>query len=158
VQHPSAKVPPGLLIKDRGIMWQRFVEEARGMGWHLLGGLSKCSNEVRETLDTTDVPKTPTSFVKRSTTGGIHAVKVRAWSWGALREAMIYTNADKAVANRVERNEALSRIGEALTTLATKGAEWSEEKLHAAISEVVGDWKEFVQVRVKRGGAPPRVA
>jgi len=158
VQLQSAKVPPGLLIVDRGIMGKRFVEEARGMGWHLLGGLSKASKEVRAILDTTEVPETPTSFVKRSKTGGIHAVKVRARLWDAPREVVIYTNADKAVADRVERNEALSRIGEALTTLAAKGAEWSEAKLHAAISEVVGDWKEFVQVRVKRGGATPRVA
>ncbi len=128
------------------------------MGWHLLGGLSKASKEVRAILDTTEVPETPTSFVKRSKTGGIHAVKVRARLWDAPREVVIYTNADKAVADRVERNEALSRIGEALTTLAAKGAEWSEAKLHAAITEVVGDWKEFVQVRVKRGGATPRVA
>ncbi|MGB6442920.1 MAG: IS1634 family transposase [Thermoplasmata archaeon] len=158
VQLQSAKVPPGLLIVDRGIMGKRFVEEARGMGWHLLGGLSKASKEVRAILDTTEVPETPTSFVKRSKTGGIHAVKVRARLWDAPREVVIYTNADKAVADRVERNEALSRIGEALTTLAAKGAEWSEAKLHAAITEVVGDWKEFVQVRVKRGGATPRVA
>jgi hypothetical protein len=158
VQLQSAKLPPGLLIVDRGIMGKRFVEEARGMGWHLLGGLSKASNEVRAILDATEVPETPTSFVKRSKTGGIHAVKVRARLWDAEREVVIYTNADKAVADRVERNEALSRIGEALTTLSTKGADWSEAKLHAAISEVVGDWKEFVQVRVKRGGATPRVA
>ena len=158
VQLQSAKVPPGLLIVDRGIMGKRFVEEARGLGWHLLGGLSKASKEVRAILDTTEVPETPTSFVKRSKTGGIHAVKVRTRLWDAPREVVIYTNADKAVVDRVERNEALSRIGEALTTLATKGAEWSEAKLHAAISEVVGDWKEFVSVRVKRGGATPRVA
>ena len=158
VQLQSAKVPPGLLIVDRGIMGKRFVEEARGMGWHLLGGVSKASKEVRAILDATEVPETPTNFVKRSKTGGIHAVKVRTRLWDAPREVVIYTNADKAVADRVERNEALSRIGEALTTLATKGAEWSEAKLHAAISEVVGDWKEFVSVRVKRGGATPRVA
>jgi len=158
VQLQSAKVPPGLLIVDRGIMGKRFVEEARGMGWHLLGGLSKASKEVRAILDTTEVPETPTSFVKRSKTGGIHAVKVRTRLWDAPREVVIYSNADKAVADRVERNEALSRIGEALTTLSTKGAAWSEAKLHAAITEVVGDWKEFVQVRVKRGGATPRVA
>ena len=158
VQLQSAKVPSGLLIVDRGIMGRRLVEEARGMGWHLLGGVSKASKEVRAILDATEVPETPTNFVKRSKTGGIHAVKVRTRLWDAPREVVIYTNADKAVADRVERNEALSRIGEALTTLATKGAEWSEAKLHAAISEVVGDWKEFVSVRVKRGGATPRVA
>jgi hypothetical protein len=154
----AAKVPPGLLIVDRGIMGKRLVEEARGIGWHLLGGLSKQPKEVRALLDRTEVPETPTSFVKRSATGGIHAVKVRARLWDAEREVVVYTNADKAVSDRVERNEALSRIGEALTTLATRGAEWSEAKLHAAIREVVGDWGEFLKVRVTRGGTAPRVA
>ncbi len=158
VQLQSAKIAPGLLIVDRGIMGQRFVSEARGMGWHLLGGLSKSSTEVRTILDATEVPETPTSFVKRSKTGGIHAVKVRGRLWGSEREVVVYTNADKAVADRVERNEALSKIGEALTTLSTKGAEWKEAKLHAAIAEVVGDWGEFLHVRVQRGGATPRVA
>lgn len=157
VQLQSAKIEPGLLIVDRGIMGQRFVTEARGMGWHLLGGLAKSSNEVRVLLDATEVPETPQSFVKRSKTGGIHAVKVRAPLWGSEREVVVYTNADKAVADRIERNEALSRIGEALTTLATKGAEWSEAKLHKAIREVVGDWEEFLTVRVQRGGRSPRV-
>ncbi len=157
VQLQSAKVPPGLLILDRGILGKRFVAEARGMGWHLLGGLSKASKEVRTLLDATEVPETPVSFVKRSKAGGVHAVKVRARLWEDEREVVVYTNADKAVADRVERNEALSRIGEALTTLATKGAGWSEAKLHASIQEVAGDWKEFLHVRVKRGGATPRV-
>jgi hypothetical protein len=158
VQLQSAKVPPGLLLVDRGIMGRRLMEEARGMGWHLLGGLSKQPKEVRTILDATAVPETPLSFVRRSRSGGIHAVKVRARLWGSEREVVVYTNADKAVADRVERNEALSRIGEALTTLATKGADWSEAKLHAAIREVVGDWGEFLAVRVKRGRASPRVA
>ncbi|MGI0054154.1 MAG: IS1634 family transposase [Thermoplasmata archaeon] len=158
VQLQSAKVPPGLLIGDRGIMGKRFEEEARGMGWHLLGGLSKQPKEVRALLDGAEVPETPKSFVKRSKTGGIYAVKVRARRWGSEREVVVYTNADKAVADRIERNEALSRIGGALTTLGTKGSEWSEAKLHAAIREVVGDWGEFLTVRVQRGGKSPRVA
>lgn len=52
-------------------------------------------------------------------------MRARARLGDAEREAVIYTNADKAVADRAERNETLSRIGEALTTLSTKGADWS---------------------------------
>lgn len=84
-------------------------------------------------------------------------MKVRAMLWGTEREVVVYTNADKAVSDRVERNEALSRIGEALTTLGKLGAKWSEAKLHDAIREIVGDWGEFLHVRVKRGGVTPRV-
>ena len=140
VQLQAAKVPPGLLIADRGIMGKRLVEEARGVGWYLLGGLSKQPKGVRTLLDRTEVPETPTSFVKRSATGGIQAAKILARLWEAEREVVVYTNADKAVSDRVERNEALARIGEALATLATKEAEWSDAKLHVTIREVVGDW------------------
>jgi hypothetical protein len=86
VQLQAAKIPPRLLTVDRKIMGKRPVEEARGVGWHLLGGLSKQPKEVRTLLDRTEVPETPTSFVKRSATGGIHAVKVRARLWEAERE------------------------------------------------------------------------
>ena len=51
---------------DRGIVGKRLVEEARGMGWHLLGGLSQASKEVRSLLDRTEVPETPVSFAKQS--------------------------------------------------------------------------------------------
>ncbi len=46
---------------------------------------------------------------------------------------VVCANAGNAVSDRVERNEALARIGEALATLATKRAEWSEAKLHVTI-------------------------
>jgi transposase len=157
VQLQLAKVPPGLLIVDRGVMGKRFVEEARGMDWHLLGGLTKNSKDVQAILDATEVEETPQSFVKRSKKGGIHAVKVRAQLGDTEREVVVYTNSEKAVADRLERNEALSRIGEALTVLSTKGAKWSEAKLHGEIHEIVGDWGEFLHVRVKRGGTIPRV-
>jgi len=84
-------------------------------------------------------------------------VKVRDRLWEAEREVVVCTNTEKAPADRVERNEAVSRIGEALRTLATKGAEWSEAKLSATIREMVGDWGEFLKVRVTRGGTAPKV-
>jgi len=67
----------------------------------------------------------------------------------------VYTNAARATEDRPERNRALSAIGIALTALSEKGKEWSEGKLHAAISKVLGEWKEFVQVRARRGGEGP---
>ena len=59
VELQRAKVPPGLLIVDRGLMGRTVVEEVRGAGWHLLGGLSKHLSEVREILDRGEVPETP---------------------------------------------------------------------------------------------------
>ncbi|MGI0128695.1 MAG: IS1634 family transposase [Thermoplasmata archaeon] len=158
VELQRAKVPPGLLIVDRGLVGQAIVEEVRGVGWHLLGGLSKSTREVREILDTVEVPETPTHFVHATRAGAIYGVKAKVPLWKIEREVTVYTNAARATDDRSERNRALSAIGLALTALAEKGKEWSEGKLHAAIAEILGEWKEFVQVRVRRGGATPRVA
>ncbi len=158
VELQRARVTPGLLIVDRGLMGRDVVEEVRGVGWHLLGGLSKQLKEVRQILDSVEVPETPTTFVHATRTGAIYSAKARASLWKSEREVVVYTNAEHAMDDRTERNRALSDIGTALTTLSEKGKDWSEGKLHVAIEEVLGEWKDYVQVRVRRGGATPRVA
>ncbi|MGI0071287.1 MAG: IS1634 family transposase [Thermoplasmata archaeon] len=158
VELQRAKVPPGLLIVDRGLVGKEIVEEVQGVGWQLLGGLSKTLKEVRQVLDMTKVPETHGTFVQKTRTGAIYAVKARAPLWKTEREVVVYTNADHALDDRNERNQALSTIDKALTTLAKKGKDWAEKKLHEAIEGILGEWTEFVQVRVRRGGAEPRIA
>ena len=158
VELQQAKIAPGLLIVDRGLVGKAIIEEVRGVGWHLLGGISKSTNEIRAILDTVKVPETPSSFVRPTRGGAIYAVKARVPLWKDEWEVTVYTSATRAAEDRGERNLALSNIGKALDTLAEKGKEWSEAKLHAAIREVLGEWAEFVQVRVRRNGAGPRVA
>ncbi len=138
-------------------MGKTVVEEVRGVGWHFLGGLSKHLSEVREILDRGEVPETPTSFVHVTRAGTIYATKARAALWKTEREVVLYTNAGHAMDDRGERNRALSEIGTTLTALSEKGKDWKEGRLHAAIDQVLGERKEFVQVRVRRGGATPRV-
>jgi Transposase DDE domain len=157
VELQGAKIPPGLLIVDRGLMGREIVEEVRGVGWHLLGGLSKSLKEVRQLLGSVEVPETPTTFVQATRAGAVYATKARGSLWKAEREVVIYTNAERATDDRSERNRALSEIGRALTTLSEKGKEWSEGRLHSAIREVVGEWEEYLQVRVRRGGSTPRI-
>ncbi|NNN17104.1 MAG: hypothetical protein HKL79_01900 [Thermoplasmata archaeon] len=133
------------------------MEEVQGAGWQLLGGLPRSTREVREILDTAKLPENPSTFVQKTRTGAIYATKVRARLWKAEREVVLYTNAEHAMDDRVERDQALATIGKALTTLSEKGKTWAEGKLHAAIEEVIGEWAEFVKVRVRRGGATPRI-
>lgn len=157
-QLQATQVPPGLLIVDRGVASSAFVDQVAGVGWHLLGGLSKSSKDVQALLDQTEVPELPDTFVAHTRTGGLYAVKREATLWKVPRQVVVYANADKAVSDRRERNEALSRIGIALDVLAKKGKDWSEAKLHIAIAAVVGEWGDYLQVRVTRGGTTPRVA
>jgi hypothetical protein len=157
VELQRAEIPPGLLIVDRGILSQRMAKEARGMGWHLLGGLSKSLKEVRAILRTVEVPRGPATYVRGTRQGAVYATKVRARVWKEEREVVVYTNAERATQDEEERNRELSAIGEALTALSEKGKEWREAKLHGAITKIVGSWKDLVEVRVQRGGKAPRV-
>jgi transposase len=157
VEFQRAGVRPGLLVVDRGLVGREVVEEVQGAGWQLLGGLPRSTKEVREILDTAKLPENPSTFVQKTRTGAIYATKVRARLWKAEREVVLYTNAEHAMDDRVERDQALATIGKALTMLSEKGKTWAEGKLHAAIEEVIGEWAEFVKVRVRRGGATPRI-
>lgn len=157
VELQKGKIPLGLLIVDRGVLSGRMVEETLGMEWHLLGGLSKQLKAVKDILETVEIPERPDTFVAKTRQGGVYAVKANARLWGKEREVVVYANAARAVEDRLERNMALSRIGEALTALSVKGKDWSEAALHEAIGEMVGEWKKFVRVRVARGGKEPRV-
>lgn len=157
VELQRAKIAPGLLIVDRGLVGKAIVEEVRGVGWHLLGGISKSTKEIRTILDAVKVSETPSTFLRPTRGGAIYAVKARVPLWKEEREVTVYTSAARAMEDRSERNLALSNIGKALDALSEKGKEWTERKLHEAIVEVLGEWKEFVQVRVRRGREGPRV-
>ncbi|EQD37901.1 transposase, partial [mine drainage metagenome] len=157
VELQKAEVPPGLLIVDRGLMNARMAEEARGMGWHLLGGVSRHSKEVPTILEGTKVAERPETFAAKTRLGGLYAVKVRTPLWKMEREVVVYANAAKAQREREERNEALARITKALTELGERGTAWDEAKLHETIRGTVGEWSPFLEVRVRRKGAGPRV-
>lgn len=135
VERQRANVRPRLLIVDRGLVGKAIVEEVRGTEWPLLGGLSKHTKEVADILATVKVLETPQSFVHATRTGAIYTTKATPRLWGSEREVVVYSNAERAMDDRTERNEALSNIGKALTALSEKGKEWSEAKLHAAIQE-----------------------
>ncbi|MDI6809975.1 MAG: IS1634 family transposase [Candidatus Eisenbacteria bacterium] len=153
----EAKVQPGLLVVDRGIMGKAIVDETTGMGWNLLGGVPKGKPDVRNILLNTEIPESPVTYVKDSNTGPVYAQKVTGKLFGMDRTLAVYTNAERAMREREARNRELRRIGTELTYLSTKGARWDEAKLHQEIKSIVGEWRSFLQVRVRRGGKKPRV-
>jgi hypothetical protein len=154
----AAKVEPGLLISDRGVLSKDLVKEGRRMGWHVLGGVAK-TEPVSDLLARQEVPETPRTLAVVSRNGAVYAVKVRARVWGAEREAVVYSNAEKGIRERSGRNEELAKIGDALGKLAREGADRSEAELHAEIAGIVGTWGRYVNVSVRRKdkGSGPRV-
>jgi hypothetical protein len=153
----GAKVRPGLLVVDRGIMGKTIIEETTGMGWNLLGGISKGNPGAGPILLNTDIPETPETYVKESKTGPVYAVKVSGKVFGEIRTLAAYSNAERAMREREERNRELQAVGTGLTYLSTKATGKDESELHAAIKGIVGDWRHYVKVRVRRNGKGPRI-
>jgi hypothetical protein len=153
----DAKVPPGMLISDRGMMGKEFVRNARDMGWHVLGGVPKTA-PIGVILSRVSVSETPDTLAMMSRSGSVYATKVRAKVLGEERRAVVYANAEKGVRDRGERNEALAKIGAVLDELAAKGGDWSESKLHSEIRGIVGPWSRYIKTSVRRKGSGPRVA
>jgi hypothetical protein len=153
----EAKVKPGLLVVDRGIMGKAIVDETTGMGWDLLGGISKGNTAADAILLSAEIPETPDTYVKESKTGPVYAQKVTGRIFSQDRNLAVYTNAERAMREREERNRELHRIGTGLTHLSTVGAKWDEATLHQEIKSIAGEWKPFVQVRVKRGEKGQRI-
>jgi len=153
----ESKVKPGILIVDRGIMGKPIIDETKAMGWDLLGGIANGSNIEKDILSKTDVPELPSTYVKESKAGPIYAVSVKGNIFKETRSLVVYTNAERAMRERESRNRDLRIIGKALSHLSVKGDAWAEAKLHESINKVVGPWRPYIDVRVKRGGVKPRI-
>jgi transposase len=153
----QANVQPGLLVVDRGIMGKAIVEETTAMGWDLLGGVSKGNAGALALLSSTEIPETPDTYVKDSKSGPVYAHMVSGSLFGQDRNLVAYTNADRAMREREERNRELRGVGARLKLLSLNCGNDDEATLHRAIKSVLGEWRSYFKVQVKRGGKTPRI-
>jgi len=153
----QAEVKPGLLVVDRGIMGKSIVDETVGMGWDLLGGISKGNTGVFPILSGVDIPEVPDTYVKESKSGPVYAQKIVGKLFGQERNLVAYTNADRAMREREERNRELRDIGNRLKHIASAGIEKDEATLHKSIKSAVGEWSTYFKTRVTRGEKKPRI-
>jgi len=153
----KAKVKPGLLIWDRGNMGADQVADARAMKWHILGGVSRSNDVVRETVSSTDVPTIPSHYVRDSRVGMIYAQPAYNELYGERRRLIVYMNDERALRDRSRRNRRLDDKRKALDQLALDGEEWDEGKLREKIKTIVGSDGDLIKAGVRRKGLGPRV-
>lgn len=146
----ETSIEPGTLIWDRGNVSKEYVNIVESAGWKLICGIPKTSNKVVDLLDKTDIPLTPGTFAHKSKMGHIYAVKTKEQLFTKERSLVVYINEDMKTNKININNEALAMIGEELDALSKKGKNWSEAKLHKATDSIVGQFKDYIHVRVKR--------
>ncbi len=150
-------IEPGTIIWDRGNVSKEHVNMIESAGWKLICGIPKTLKEVKNIIDSTDVPLNPSTFVHKSRTGHIYAIRTHDQLFGKERSVVIYTNQERRTSKINAQNEVLADIGQQLNALSEEGKEWSEAHLHKAIDAIIGSWEDYVFTRVKRKGNGPRI-
>lgn len=153
----ETSIDPGTIIWDRGNVSKDHVKMIELADWKLICGVPKSSKEVNSIIDNTDVPLNPDTFIHKSRSGHIYAVRTKGQLFGRNRSVIVYASQDQRVSKINAQNEVLSEIGKELDALSEKGQKWSEAQLHKEINSIVGEWENYVHTRVKRKGNGPRI-
>jgi transposase len=151
------KIKPGTLIWDRGNVSKKHVQLVESAEWNLICGVPKNSNEAIDILDNTAIQPSPNSYIQNSKSGHIYAEKTNGQLYGRDRSVVVYLNQDRHAKKINEINESLAEIKKQLDKLNEKGKKWSEAELHKEIAVIIGSWKDYVHVRVKRKSKGPRI-
>ncbi len=147
---PEDGKPPGTIIWDRGNMSANNVNDVESASWKLISGIPKSVKQIRKILSETEIRAKPQNLTRKANTAYIYSALAHGMLYGKSRNIAVYLNPLKALNESDERNGELSRIGKELDDLSEKCGEWDEPKIHAEISRIVGEWEQYVMVRISR--------
>ena len=148
--NPEDGKSSGTIIWDRGNMSANNVNDVESASWKLISGIPKSVKQIRNILSETEIRAKPQNLTRKANTAHIYSVLVHGMLYGKSRNIAVYLNPLKALNESDERNGELSRIGKELDELSEKCKEWDESKIHAEISRIVGEWKQYIMVRINR--------
>ena len=149
---PENGESPGTIIWDRGNISASNVRDTESPGWSLISGIPKSVKQIRHILGNTQIRTGPENLVRKANTAYIYALLTHGNLYGKDRNIAVYVNPLKALNESDERNSELARIGKELDDLSEKCSGLDEAGIHAEISRIVGEWKQYMDVRVNRKG------
>ena len=141
-------ISQGTIIWDRGNTSQKTVNAVERLGWKIICGVPKISNEVKKIVVETEVTESPANLIPCKKTGELYACKVEAQMYGSLKHVVIYRNVIKATKSLVKRNKAIYEISEELNTLKKKGAFSSQKELKIEIKQIINGWSSFFVIHL----------
>jgi len=147
----------GTIIWDRGSVSNKYVNTIEQAGWKLICGVPKSVNDALEILKKTNIDYSWDTLVRSSKSGRIYATKVRGVLYGKERSVVVYANRQRRVRDGDSRNDALASIEEALQALAENCSKMKENEIRKEAKKIIGDFKDFIDFRIKRKGNGPRL-
>ncbi len=133
----------GTIIWDRGNTSNKTVNALESMGWKIICGIPKTSDEAKEIIITTEIPEKPDFLVPCKNTGELYACKIHAELYGQMRETVVYRNVTKATKSLIRRNKAIYVISQELDGLKSELHFNSQQNLKLAVKGILNGWKRF---------------
>jgi len=133
----------GTIIWDRGNSSNKTVNALENMGWKIICGVPKISNEAKKIIMSTEIPENPDFMVPCKNTGELYAGKIQAELYGQMREAVVYRNVTKATKSLIRRNKAIYVISQELSQLKSDLRFNSQQNLKLAVKTILNGWKRF---------------
>lgn len=136
-------ISQGTVIWDRGNTSHKTVSAVERLGWKIICGVPKISNEVKKIVMETEVSESPANLVPCKKTGELYACKVEAQMFGSQRSVIIYRNVTKATRSLVKRNKAIYEISEELTALKQTKTFTSQKEIKIELKQILNGWSRF---------------
>lgn len=136
-------IQDGTIIWDRGNTSNKTVNALENMGWKIICGVPKISDEAKEIIISTEIPENPDFLVPCKNTGELYACKIQAKLYGQMRETVAYRNVTKATKSLIRRNKAIYVISQELAHLKSELHFNSQQNLKLAVKGILNGWKRF---------------
>lgn len=141
-------ISQGTVIWDRGNTSQKTVNTVENLGWKIICGVPKISNEVKKIVMDTEVSESPANLVPCKKTGELYACKVETQIYGDQKHVVVYRNVTKAAKSLVKRNKAIYEISGELKSITQKKTFSSQKELKIELKRIINGWSSFFVIQL----------
>jgi hypothetical protein len=152
VQLPDLSYEPGTLIWDRGDTSEESVRDIEALGWNLICGVKKGSNQAQSLLLQTEVPTKVTNQVRTTGTSSLYATRAQGTLFGRGDAGVVYVNHAKRMEAIDARNAMLTELDAELQVFNEHLNRATKEEVKEGIAAILGQYADFFTVHILQNG------
>ena len=153
IQLIDMAITPGTLIWDRGNTSEESIKDIENLGWKLICGVQKVSDDALTLLKETEVQVNVVNRVKSTGNSALYASRAEGELFGRIDAGIVYINMEKRMNMIDSRNELLTTIGEDLNQLKEDLTKLQNKEMEDKVAEIIGDYSDFFIIHIARTGA-----
>lgn len=150
VQLIDLSFEPGTLIWDRGNTSEDSIRDIEALGWNLICGVQKSSEEAIAIIKEIDVTTHYTNRVKSTNKSALYAMRTTRKLFGRENAGIVYVNIAKRMETIDARYELLMDIDAELSNLNENLIMLKKPEIESKVSEIVGELNHFFTISLKK--------